>query len=76
MTCIVCGQSVLNNVKDGKFRYCKCRACNWCHIGGVCPQADSNGQRYWYRNARERGNREKMDPCQSHGGHDYVPDSR
>ena len=48
--------------------YCHCGSCNYCHVGGWCPD-----NRWWFRDARDHRPRDPVLSGQSHGGHGWIP---
>jgi hypothetical protein len=69
MPCPCCGRSVLGD-SVCRVRYCYCRACNHCHVGGICPCG-----KFWYvqKIDGKRDSRKPFIPGQSDGGSGWVP---
>ncbi len=72
MPCKICGKCVENG-QGLRVRYCKCGACNHCHLGYVIG-AHGPWEPHWYKNKTELGNVLRWKPCQSHGG-SGIPDA-
>jgi hypothetical protein len=72
MPCQTCGKRCTTQNLFQPLIYCVCKACNFCHNGGVCPD-----NKHWFleiRRAKRKGiQRERKDPRQSHGGHGWIP---
>lgn len=78
MPCNSCGSRVgyvapknqyLIKLNGPNVWYCKCRSCNFCHLGGIYNN-------HWYaRNDLSNKTLQPKLPNQSHGGHYWVPDA-